>query len=79
MQYNKNLLTFYNNYQNSNFSKHLLQSQHPINTNDNTMEILYTTAKGSHLNTPDKFYIHKYYIYKETKNNNQLNDQNTLE
>jgi len=37
------------------------------------MEILYTTGKGSHLNT-----IQKYYIYEETKKNNQHNDQNTL-
>lgn len=38
------------------------------------MEILHTIGKCSNLNTTEK-----YYIYEETGNNNQLNDQNTLE
>jgi len=36
------------------------------------MEILYITNKGRLMDT-----IEKYYIYKETKNGNQINDKNT--
>jgi hypothetical protein len=64
---NEHLQAFCNNKYESNFPKHLLENQHPIDTIDNTMEILYTTGKGSHLNTTEK-----YCIYKETKNNIQL-------
>jgi hypothetical protein len=37
------------------------------------MEVVYTTAKGKILDT-----IEKYYIYKETYHNNQINDKNTI-
>jgi hypothetical protein len=73
-QFNEHLQALHNNNYNCNSSKHLLQNQHPFGTIDNTMEILHTTGKGSHLNTTEK-----HYIYEETKNNNHLNDQNTLE
>jgi hypothetical protein len=43
---------------NSNFSKHLLENQQPADTTDNTMEILYTTGKVSHLNTTEKYYMY---------------------
>lgn len=46
------------------------ENQHSVGTIDNTVEVLYTAKKGPHLSTVDKFYI-----YKETRNNNQLNDQ----
>jgi len=38
------------------------------------MDVLYTMGKGSHLNTIQKFYIHK-----GKTNNNQLNIQCTRE
>jgi hypothetical protein len=40
---------------------------------ENSMEILYTTSKGRMLNT-----IEKFYVYKETKNNSQINDRHTV-
>jgi len=37
------------------------------------MEILYITKKGRTMDT-----IEKYYIHKKTKNENQINDKNTV-
>jgi hypothetical protein len=48
----------------SNFPKHLLEKQHPLNSMENSTKMLHTTSKGRMLNT-----IEKFYIYKETKNN----------
>jgi hypothetical protein len=44
-----------------------------LNLMENIMEILHTTTTGRMLNTLEKFYI-----YKETKNNNQINDRLTV-
>jgi hypothetical protein len=56
-QLNKHLQARHYNNCKSNFSKHLLENQQPAGTTDSTMEILYTTGKGSHLNTTEKYYI----------------------
>jgi len=37
------------------------------------MEVLYITKKGNTMDT-----IEKFYIYKETKNGNHINDKNTI-
>jgi hypothetical protein len=37
------------------------------------MSILYKTDKGKMMDTMERFYI-----YEETKNNNQINDKNTV-
>jgi endo-alpha-1,4-polygalactosaminidase (GH114 family) len=37
------------------------------------MDILHTTRKGKYMDTVEKFYI-----YKETQKNNQINDKNTV-
>jgi hypothetical protein len=58
-----------------NFAKHLLENQPSLNSMENSMEILHTTSKGRMLNTIEKFHI---YIYKETKNNSQINDRHTV-
>jgi hypothetical protein len=55
-QLNEHLQVFHYNNCNSNFLKHLLENQQPADNTDNTMEILYTTGKGSHLNTTEKYY-----------------------
>jgi len=52
---------------------HLLENQHSIGHIDNIMEVLNITIKGRTMDT-----IEKYYIYKETKNGNQINDKNTI-
>jgi hypothetical protein len=57
----------------SNFAQHLLEQQHSLGTIEETMDIVHTTSKGRLLNV-----IEKFYIYKETKNNNQINDRHTV-
>jgi hypothetical protein len=57
----------------SNFTKHLIENKHSLNSMENTMEIIHTTSKGRLLNV-----IEKFYIYKETKNNSQINDRHTV-
>jgi hypothetical protein len=56
----------------SYFAKHLLEHNHPLHPIEETMEIINTTGKGRMLNV-----IEKYYIYKVTAENNQLNDRLT--
>jgi hypothetical protein len=55
---NKHLQAFHYNNCNSNFVKHLLENQQPADTTDNTIEILYTTGKVSHVNTTEKYYFY---------------------
>jgi len=62
----------YNNNK-SKFAMHLLENHHSIRHTDDIMEILYITNKGCLMNNTEK-----YYIYKETKNGNQINGKNTI-
>jgi len=62
----------YNNNK-SKFAMQLLENHHSIGHIDIIMEILYITKEGRTMDT-----IEKYYIYKETKNGNQINDKNTI-
>jgi hypothetical protein len=68
--FNVYLQTFHNDNYNSNFSKHLLENHHPIDTTDNIIEMLYTMVQILQIEE---------YIYEETRKNNQLNDQTTTE
>jgi len=52
---------------------HLLENHHSIGHIDNIMEILYITKKGRTMST-----IKKYYIFKGTKTENQINDKNKI-
>jgi hypothetical protein len=62
----------YNNYK-SKFAQHLLETGHEFGKIDDTMSILYYKKKVKHVDTMEKFYI-----YRETKDNNQLNDKHTV-
>jgi hypothetical protein len=55
----------------SKFAQHLSEQNHSIGPIENVMEILFTTSKGKPMNT-----IERFYIYKETYANNQINDKN---
>jgi hypothetical protein len=57
----------------SKFAQHLLENEHPIGPVENIMDTLHTTNKGRMLDTLDKFYI-----YRETKCNNKINDKLTV-
>jgi hypothetical protein len=52
----------------------LLEKQHSIDKMENIMNVLHITDKGQMMNT-----IEKYYIYRETKMNNQINDKLTVQ
>jgi hypothetical protein len=51
----------------------LLDNRHSIGPMETVMDVIYTTIKGKILNTMEKFYI-----YRETQNNNKINDKCTL-
>lgn len=72
--FNEHQQAFSNNRDSSDFSKHVLENQHPIDTIDKIMESLYTIRNRSDLNT-----VEKYFICRETININQDSDQNTME
>jgi len=57
----------------SKFVQHLLENQHHIDSIDNIMDILRITNKGKMMDT-----IEKFYIYRETMLNNQINDKLTV-
>jgi hypothetical protein len=52
------------------FAKHLIEHGHSFQDIESTMEVLHFHKKGTHLNTIDRFYIHK-----EAINNNHLNEE----
>jgi hypothetical protein len=54
----------------SKLAQHLLENGHSFGHIDDIMEVLYTTKKG---NTLENFYT-----FKETHDNNQINDRNTV-
>jgi len=62
----------YNNNK-SKFATHLIENHHSIRHIDDIMENLHITYEGRSMDTIDKCYI-----YKETKNSNQINDKNTI-
>jgi hypothetical protein len=64
---------FKHNNNKSKFATHLLENKHSIGHINDIMEILFTTTKGKLMDT-----IEKFYIYKETRKNNQINDKNTI-
>jgi hypothetical protein len=53
----------------SNFAKHINEHAHSFGTMETTMSVLKKQTKGPHLNTLERFYIHK-----EAALNNHLND-----
>ena len=60
------------NTQQCKFAQHLREYGHAFGNIENIMEVLQFHKKGIHLNTIEKFYIHK-----ESTNNNYLNEEYT--
>jgi hypothetical protein len=56
----------------SGYSNHILNTGNKYGTITDTMDIIKTHRKGKHLNT-----LEKYYIYKVSRDNLQMNDTNT--
>jgi hypothetical protein len=56
----------------SKFAQHLSDNKHSIGPIEAIMKVLYRTNKGKLMDT-----MERYYIYKETQLNKQINDRNT--
>jgi hypothetical protein len=56
----------------SQFPQHLLENGHSTAPMENIMRVLYSTHKRKLMDTMERFYI-----CKETRDNNQINDKNT--
>src|SRR5215475_2764214 len=69
----KNTPVITNKGQKSNFAKHLLEEQHALHPMEDCMSIVHTVKQEPMMNT-----IEKFHIYKETMNNNHLNDRSTV-
>ena len=57
----------------SKFAQHLLENKHSFGPMEDIMDIVYVTKKGKMMDT-----LEIYYIYNETKSNNQINDKLTV-
>jgi hypothetical protein len=57
----------------SKFAQHLLDNRHAISPMEDIMDIIHITNKGRMMDT-----LERYYIYKEKKSNNQINDKPTV-
>jgi hypothetical protein len=73
IRYKEHILDYTQGNMKSNFAKHLIEQRHTRGTIEDTMDVVHTTSKGRLLNV-----IEKFYIYCETKINNQINDCNTV-
>jgi hypothetical protein len=56
----------------SKFAKHLIEHGHAFENIESTMEVLHFQRKGTHLDTIERFYIHK-----EAMHNNHINEEYT--
>jgi len=72
-RYREHLRAFRLDHQSSGFTFHLAEHQHPFGPINVIVQILHFQHKGTHMNTLERYYIHK-----ETANNNQLNDKHTV-
>jgi hypothetical protein len=73
-RFQEHLRDFRYNNQKSKFAQHLLDKQHSMDKMENIMDIIHITNKGKMMDT-----IEKYYIYRETKLNNQIKDKLTVQ
>jgi hypothetical protein len=72
-RYNEHIRVFRNNRHSSKFAQHFNEHMHNFGSIQNILQILCYQKKGPHLNTIERFYIHK-----EAANDNQLNDKQTI-
>jgi hypothetical protein len=68
-RYKEHILAIKNNNSNSGYSNHILNTGHKYGLITDTMDIIKTHKKGKHMNTLEKYHIHKLY-----KNNFHMND-----
>jgi hypothetical protein len=71
--FQEHLRDFKNGYGKSRFAQHLLENRHAIDRMNDIMDTIYFTNKGRLMDTVENFYI-----FRETKLNNQINDRLTV-
>jgi hypothetical protein len=72
-RYNEHKHAFQNNSHSSRFAQHLNEHIHSFSSIDNIMQILHHQKQGPHLNTLERFYIHK-----EAASGNHLSNNHTI-
>ena len=72
-RYKEHFHDFKYNIQKSSFATHILDNNHSMGPINEVMSILYTTTKGSLMDT-----IKRFHMYSETQINNQINDKNAV-
>jgi hypothetical protein len=72
-RYKEHLQYFKYNNENSKFAQTAIETGHEFGKRNYIMSIKFLGKKGRHLDT-----IEKFYIYQETKNNNQINDKHRV-
>jgi hypothetical protein len=73
IRYNEHLRAFIHGISKSHFAQHVLDYGHSFDRMEDIMNASHLSRIRSHFNTMEKFYI-----YKETKMDNQLNDNSTM-
>ena len=73
IRYREHYNDFKNRQGSSKFTQRLIDNGHSFSPINETMKILHTIRKGSMMNTLENFHI-----YRETKNETQINDRNTV-
>jgi hypothetical protein len=71
--YNEHRRAFHKNSQSSGFAQHLHEKAHSFGPINSIMQVLHHQKKGTHLNTIERFCIHK-----EHAAGNHLNDDHTI-
>jgi hypothetical protein len=72
-RYKEHFHDFKYNIRKSSFATHLFDNNHSVGPIYDIMDVLYTTGKGRFMDRVERFYI-----YRETRDNNQINDKNTV-
>jgi len=65
--------SFTHNYQSSKYAMHLLEHSRTLGNMQDVMRVLQFQKKGIHLDTIERFHIHR-----QAAKNNHLNDDHTL-
>jgi len=73
IRFREHLRDFKNGYGKSRFAQHLLENRHDIGPMNDIIDTLYFTNKGRLMDA-----IESFYIFRETKLNNQINDRLTV-
>jgi hypothetical protein len=72
VRFSEHFRDYKHNNNKSKFAQHLLDNRHSIGPIEDIVQVLYKMNKGKLMNT-----VERYYIYKETCMNNQIDDKNT--